>query len=359
MTPVFLSSTYVQSAPGHIKGYDYSRTCNPTRTALEKNLAALEGGKHGLCFASGMAAIHTVMALLKSGDHVIASNDLYGGTYRLSKTYFEKFGLSFSFVDTSDVDKVREAFNANTKLLMLETPTNPLLRLCDIEKLSALAREKGALVMTDNTFATPYLQTPLKLGAHIVAHSTTKYLGGHSDVVGGALIFDDDELRDRLHHFQNTVGGTPGPLDCFLVLRGTKTLHLRMERHFENALAVAQLLEKHPKVKMVRHPSLPSHPQHDLATRQMRNGGGMVSFELDASVEASERVASSFQVFALAESLGGVESLVDHPATMTHGAIPREERIAAGFADGLIRLSCGVEETADLLQDVERALEAC
>jgi cystathionine gamma-lyase len=357
MTPVYLTSTYVQERPGSIKGYDYSRTCNPTRTALEKNLAGLEGGKHGLCFASGMAAIHCVLALLKAGDHVIASNDLYGGTYRLCRTFFEKFGMQFSFIDTSDLSVVEAAFRKETRLVMLETPTNPLLRLCDIEAIGKLAKKHGALVMADNTFATPYLQNPLALGADIVIHSTTKYLGGHSDVVGGALVVDDDGLREQLAHFQNTCGGTPGPLDCFLVLRGTKTLHLRMERHFENALAIANFLEQHPRVKRVIHPSLPSHPQHELAKRQMRNGGGMVSFELDASVEESERVASSFRVFALAESLGGVESLVDHPATMTHGAIPQAERIAAGFTDGLIRLSCGVEDEADLLADVEQALK--
>ncbi len=356
MTPVYQTSTYVQESPGQIKGYDYSRTCNPTRTALEANLAGIEGGKHGLCFGSGMAAINTVLNILQSGDHVISGNDLYGGTYRLFTTLYQKFGLEFSFVDLSDMQAVQAAIKPNTRLLMMETPSNPLLRLCDIEALCQLAKKHDFLTACDNTFATPYNQTPLAMGADIVVHSTTKYMGGHSDVVGGAIIVNDDKLHEQLAFFQNTVGGTPGPMDCFLVLRGIKTLHLRMQRHAENASQLAQFLAEHKSVKQLFYPGLPSHPQYELAKRQMRSGGGMVSFELNASVDDAKRVASSFKIFSLAESLGGVESLVDHPVSMTHGAIPREERIKAGFHDGLIRLSVGVEDAADLLADLKQAL---
>jgi cystathionine beta-lyase/cystathionine gamma-synthase len=356
MTPVYMTSTYVQAEPGVIKGYDYSRTRNPTRTALEENLAALEGGRHGMCFGSGMAAINCILNLLKAGDHVVAGNDLYGGTYRICTTLYAKFGVTFSFVDMSNLDAVAAAIGPNTRMLMTETPSNPLLRLADLRALAKLARDHGLWSVCDNTFATPYLQNPLALGIDIVTHSTTKYLGGHSDVVGGALIVNDDELAKSLRHFQNTVGGTPGPMDCFLVLRGTKTLAVRMDRHAENAIVIARDLEAHRRVKKVWYPGLPSHSQHELAKRQMRNGGGMVSFELDASVEDSKKVASSFRIFSLAESLGGVESLVDHPVTMTHGSIPREERRKAGFEDGLIRLSVGIEDLEDLREDVARAL---
>jgi len=358
MTPVYMTSTYVQEEPCVLKeGYDYSRTKNPTRTALEQNLAGLEGARHGMCFSSGMGAINCVLNLLESGDHVVAGNDLYGGTYRLCRTLYEKFGVTFSFVNLADVDAVRGAMTDKTRLLMMETPSNPLLRLCDIEALSAIAKEKRALSFVDNTFATPFIQNPLALGADIVVHSTTKYMGGHSDVVGGALCCNDDALHGQLAHFQNTVGSTPGPMDCFLVLRGTKTLHLRMERHSENAMAIAKLLEADRRVTKVHYPGLPSHPQYELAQRQMRAPGGMVSFELAADVEQAKRVASSFKLFALAESLGGVESLCDHPATMTHAAIPQAERIAAGFQDGLIRLSVGVEAIDDLVEDVQRGLD--
>ncbi len=356
MPPVYMTSTYVQSAPGEIKGYDYSRTCNPTRTALEGNIAGLEGGAHGLCFSSGMAAINTFMNLLQSGDHVIATNDLYGGTYRLCTTLYEKFGLSFTFLDMTDLDAVRAAIRPETKMMFIETPSNPLLRIYDLTALAEICKAHDILSVCDNTFATPYNQTPLAHGFQAVVHSTTKYMGGHSDVVGGAIVVDDQELRDKLHHFQNTVGGTPGPMDCFLVLRGTKTLHVRMQRHAENAAQIARDLEEHPKVSKVIYPGLESHPQHALATKQMRTPGGMVSFELDASVEEAMKVASSFRVFALAESLGGVESLVDHPVSMTHGAIPREERIKAGFQDGLIRLSVGLEDVDDLREDVRNAI---
>ncbi len=356
MPPVYMTSTYVQEAPGVIKGYDYSRTCNPTRTALEANIAGIEKGRHGLCFASGMAAINTVLNLLKSDDHVVASNDLYGGTYRICTTLYQKFGVEFSFIDMSSQDALRAAVRGNTRLVMTESPSNPLLRLTDLAAVAELCRERGILSMCDNTFATPYLQNPLDHGIDVVIHSTTKYLGGHSDVVGGALVTNDDDLRQRLAHFQNTVGGTPGPMDCFLVLRGTKTLHVRMDRHAANAEQIARDLEAHPKVRRVYYPGLPSHPQFELAQRQMRNGGGMVSFVLDASVEDAMAVTSRFRLFALAESLGGVESLVDHPASMTHGSIPREERIAAGFEDGLIRLSVGIEDLDDLRADVAAAL---
>ncbi|MEZ5964933.1 MAG: cystathionine gamma-synthase [Planctomycetota bacterium] len=359
MTPVYLTSTYVQDEPCKLKGgYDYSRTKNPTRTALQQNLAALEGGKHGLCFASGMGAINTALNLLRQGDHVVAGNDLYGGTYRLCTKVYEKYGLTFSFVDLSDLGKVEAALRPNTRLLMMETPSNPLLKLCDIQAIAKLCRSKGILTMCDNTFATPYLQSPLALGCDLVTHSTTKYLGGHSDVVGGTLITDDDQLAEQLAFYQNSVGATPGPLDCFLVLRGTKTLHVRMERHCQNAQALADHLESHARIARVFYPGLRSHPQHELAKRQMRLPGGMVSFEIKGSVDEAKRVASSFRIFSLAESLGGVESLVDHPATMTHGSIPAEERRAAGFADGLIRLSVGIEDLDDLMADVDRALAA-
>lgn len=357
MTPVYLTSTYVQEAPAQLKGYDYSRSGNPTRTALERNLASLEGGKHGICFASGMAAIHCVLNLLRAGDHVVAGNDLYGGTYRLLTTYYQKFGLQTTFVDLTDLDALGAALRPNTRLVMLETPTNPLLRCCDLQAIAGLCRQRGILTMADNTFATPYLQNPLQLGCDVVVHSVTKYLGGHSDVVGGALVVDDEPLRQQLWHFMNSLGGVPGPLDCFLVLRGTKTLHVRMERHCANAMAVAQWLQQHPKVERVYYPWLPSHPQYELARRQMRGGGGMVSVELRATVEEAKRVLTRMRVFSLAESLGGVESLVDHPASMTHASIPAEQRRATGLQDGLIRLSVGIEDQDDLIADLDRALQ--
>lgn len=356
MTPVFLTSTYVQEAPNQTKGYDYSRTCNPTRTALEKNLAALEGGKHGLGFASGMAAIHCVLNLLQSGDHVVAGNDLYGGTYRLLRTLYSKFGIETTFVDLTDLKQLSGAFRPSTKLVMLETPTNPLLRCCDLAAITKICRQHGVMTMADNTFATPYLQQPLTLGCDIVAHSTTKYLGGHSDVIGGALVVNDPALRQRLAHFQNSCGGTPGPMDCFLVLRGTKTLHIRMDRHCENALAIAKWLEAHPRIARVIYPGLKSHPNFAIAKKQMKAGGGMVSVELKATVAQAKKVASSLRVFSLAESLGGVESLVDHPASMTHASIPAAERKLAGLEDGLIRLSVGIEDVTDLIADLDQAM---
>ena len=356
MTPVYLTSTYVQSEPAVTKGYDYSRSGNPTRTAMEANIAALEGGNWGLGFSSGMAAITCVLNLLEQGDHVVAGNDLYGGTYRLLTTVHQKFGIEPTFVDLSDLEAFEAALRPNTKWVLLESPTNPLLRVYDLAAITKICADRGILTLADNTFASPYLQTPLALGCDLVVHSSTKYLGGHSDVVGGVLVGNDEELKTRVMHFQNSVGGTPGPMDCFLVLRGTKTLHVRMERHCDNAEAVAGWLQKHPRVAHVHYPGLETHPQYEVASRQMRRGGGMVSFELDASVEQARRVMSSFRVFSLAESLGGVESLVDHPASMTHASIPAEERHAAGLSDGLTRLSVGIEDEADLIADLEQAL---
>ncbi len=356
MPPVYLTSTFVQTSPGVHQGYEYSRSANPTRTALEGNLAALEGGRHGLAFASGLAATNTVLDLLSSGDHVVAGNDLYGGTYRLMRQVFERLGLSFTFVDTTDPELCAAAFRPETRLLWLETPSNPLLRITDIERCAAIAHAQGALCVVDNTFATPYLQQPLALGADLVVHSTTKYLGGHSDVVGGAAVTSDDGLHERLRFLQNAVGAVPGPMDCFLVLRGTKTLHLRMDRHLENARTVAAMLVAHEAVERVNFPGLESHPQFELATRQMRGPGGMVSFEVRGGLEASRKVAERVRLFALAESLGGVESLLDHPAIMTHASIPPAERHAAGLADGLLRLSVGVEDVNDLVADLETAL---
>ncbi len=356
MTPVYLTSTYVQSAPNVTKGYDYSRSVNPTRTALEGNIADLEGGKHGIGFASGMAAIHCVLNLLQSGVHGGAGNDQYRGTYRILTTLYAKFGVETTFVDMTDLDALRAALRPNTKLVMLETPTNPLLRCSDLGAIAKLCRQKGILTMADNTFATPYLQLPLALGCDIVIHSCTKYLGGHSDVVGGMLVCDDDALYTRLKHFQNSCGGTPGPMDCFLVLRGTKTLHVRMERHCASALQIARWLEGHRKVERVHYPGLPSHPNHKIAKRQMRAGGGMVSVELKASVAKTKRFLRDLEVFSLAESLGGVESLVDHPATMTHASIPAATRRKVGLGDGLVRLSVGIEDVDDLIGDLEHAL---
>ena len=358
MPPVYLTSTYVQESPGIHKGYDYSRTVNPTRSALEANLAALEGGAHGIAFSSGMAAGTAVLHLLSQGDHVVSCNDLYGGSYRLMRQVFERQGITFTFLDPTNLDAFRAAFQPNTKLVWIETPSNPLLRITDIAATCAIAKEHGALTVVDNTFITPYLQRPLSLGADIVLHSTTKYLGGHSDVIGGALIANDDELSARLHFLQNAVGAVPGPMDCFLVLRGTKTLHVRMDRHMDNAMKIATWLESHAAVTKVLYPGLPSHPQYDLAQRQMSGPGGMVSFEVVGDIDGSRAVAEAVALFALAESLGGVESLLDSPAIMTHASIPREERIAAGFHDGLLRLSVGIEHVDDLIADLDQALAA-
>lgn len=358
MTPIYQTSTYVQAAPGDHKGYEYSRTHNPTRTALQNALAALENGKHGLCFSSGMASIDAIVKLLKPGDEVVSTNDLYGGTYRIFTKIFEGFGVKFHFVDMGDLKNVEAAMNAHTKLIWAETPTNPLLRIIDIAGLAAIAKKHGCLLGVDNTFATPYLQTPIDLGADIVMHSVTKYLGGHSDVVMGALVVKDDALAERLAFIQNSCGATPGPQDCFLVLRGLKTLHLRMQRHCENGQVVAEFLAQHPKVDKVYWPGLASHPNHEVAKRQMRGHGGMMSFTLKGDNMAdANRVLSSTKLFALAESLGGVESLLGHPASMTHASIPREERLKNGLADTLIRLSVGLEDAEDLVDDLRQALD--
>ncbi len=357
MTPIYQTSTYVQAAPGDHKGYEYSRTQNPTRTALQNSLAALENGKHGLCFSSGMAAIDTLLKTLKPGDHVVSTNDLYGGTYRLFTKVFATYGITFTFTDMSDPAKVAALITPDTRLIWAETPTNPLLNIIDIAGLAALAREHGCLLGVDNTFATPYLQNPLDLGADLVMHSVTKYLGGHSDVVMGALVVNDDGLAEQLAFLQNSAGAVPGPMDCFLVLRGIKTLHVRMQRHCENGAEVAAFLSEHPGVDRVYWPGLESHAGHAVAAAQMRDFGGMVSFTLKGDrMEDALRVLSSTRMFSLAESLGGVESLIGHPASMTHASIPREERIANGLADTLIRLSVGLEDVADLLSDLDQAI---
>ena len=358
MTPIYASSTYAQDGPGEDRGYEYSRTGNPTRTDLEANLAALEGAEFGRAFASGMAGINTVLNLLESGDHVVAGDDVYGGTHRLFRQVYEQYDLSFDFVDTTDHGAVEAAMGPDTELLWVETPTNPLMRINDIEALSDLAHEYGALCAIDNTFATPYLQRPLGFGADIVSHSLTKYLGGHSDAVGGALLTDDPDLDERFGFYQNSVGATPGPFEAFLVLRGTKTLPVRMDRHCENARALAEWLVDHPDVSRVYYPGLESHPQHELAAAQMSDFGGMLSFELDATLEETGDAVSDTEVFTLAESLGGVESLIEQPAAMTHAAIPREQRIEAGLRDGLVRASVGLEHVEDLRADLESAIEA-
>jgi cystathionine beta-lyase/cystathionine gamma-synthase len=357
MTPIYQTSTYVQAAPGDHKGYEYSRTGNPTRNALEQALAALENGKHGLCFGSGMAATDCVIHLLKPGDEVISTNDLYGGTYRLFTKVYAAFGIKFHFVPMGDPNEVRAKVNANTRLIWVETPTNPMMTIIDIKEMAAIARESGALLAVDNTFATPYLQRPLELGADIVMHSVTKFLGGHSDVVMGALITSDDLLAERLYFLQNSIGAVTGPMDSFLVLRGLKTLHLRVQRHCENGERVARFLSSHPKVDKVNWPGFASHPNHEVARSQMSGFGGMVSFSLkDNTKDAAVKVLSATRLFSLAESLGGVESLIGHPATMTHASIPKEEREKTGVVDSLIRLSVGLEDADDLIADLEHAL---
>ena len=357
MTPVFLTSTYVQETPGVHQGYEYSRTGNPPRNALEANLASLEEADHGLCFASGLAATDAVLKLFKSGDHIIAGDDLYGGTHRIFTQIYGQFGLTFDFVDASDPAMVSAAIRENTRMVWLETPTNPLLKITDISKVAEICAASDLMLVVDNTFATPCLQRPITLGADLVVHSTTKYLGGHSDVVGGALITSSDELQERLAFIQNASGAIPGPLDCFLTLRGTKTLVVRMERHCKNAQIIAGWLDEDPRIERVYYPGLEDHPGHDIATRQMSAPGGMVSFQLkgDSEQEAREMVSRT-EVFTLAESLGGVESLIEHPVSMTHGAIPREARLEAGLSDSLIRLSVGIEDVIDLQEDLDRAI---
>jgi len=358
IVPIYQTSTYTQAAPGQHKGYDYSRTVNPTRVALEQCLASLENARFGLCFASGMAATAATMNVLSAGDHVVVTDDLYGGTFRFFDKVLSRYGLTFSYVDVSDPKNVDVAIHASTRLVWLESPTNPLLKLADIEAIAGICKRRGALLAVDNTFATPYLQNPLELGADMVVHSTTKYIGGHSDAVGGFFATNKQELHDIVKFHQNSVGGVPSPFDCFLVLRGVKTLSLRMREHERNARAVAAYLDDHPEVKQVYYPGLLSHPQHELAKRQMRGFGGIVSFELKGDAERAKAFAAKTRIFSLAESLGGVESLICHPVTMTHGAIPKELREARGVTDGLLRLSVGIEAQADIIEDLEQALLA-
>lgn len=357
MPPIFQTSTYVQSAPGVHQGYEYSRTQNPTRHALEKAIASLEGTDYGLAFGSGLAAIDAILKMLKPGDEVISTNDLYGGSYRLFTKIYADYGILFHFVDMNDPAEVEKKLNEDTKLIWVETPTNPMMNVIDIAAMSALARKSEALLVVDNTFATPYLQRPVEHGADIVMHSATKYLGGHSDVVLGLLAVKDAAIAEQLYFIQNSSGGICGPMDSFLVLRGLKTLHVRMQRHCENGKAVAEFLQKHPKVAAVYWPGFPTHRNHAVAQKQMRDFGGMVSFRLeDDSCEAASKVVSALKVFTLAESLGGVESLAGHPASMTHAAIPAEERAKTGVSEGLIRLSVGIEDHRDLVADLEQAL---
>lgn len=357
MTPIYQTSTYVQESPGKHKGYEYARSSNPTRTALQTALAALENGKHGICYASGLAATDAVLKLFKPGDEIIAPTDIYGGTYRLMKRIFEPLGLIFKFVDIEEIGEIDGLLSEKTKLVWLETPTNPLLKIIDIEQITRICKERNVLTCVDNTFASPYLQNPLDAGTDIVMHSVTKYLGGHSDTVMGALITSDDDLATRLKFIQNASGAVPGPQDCFLVLRGIKTLHIRMQRHCENAGKVAVWLAAHPKVGKVYYPGLPDHPGHQLAAKQMRGFGGVVSFELkDDSYEKAVRTMENLQVFALGESLGGVESLCAHPASMSHGGMPREERLKIGLKDTLIRLSVGIEDVEDIIADLDQAI---
>lgn len=356
MPPIFQTSTYAQSAPGEHKGYEYSRSQNPTREALEKSIASLEGVDHGLAFGSGLAAIDAIIKMLEPGDEVISTNDLYGGSYRLFRQVFEKYGIVFHFTDMSDSAKTEALVNDKTRLFWVETPTNPMMNVIDIEAISAIARNAGALLVVDNTFATPYLQRPVEYGADIVMHSATKYLGGHSDVVLGLLAVKDAAVAEKLYFIQNASGAIAGPMDSFLVLRGIKTLHVRVQRHCENGKAVAEYLQKHPKAEKVYWPGLPDHPNHDVATRQMKDYGGMISFTVKGgSLEDTRKFVSSLGVFTLAESLGGVESLAGHPASMTHASIPLEERLKTGVVDSLVRLSVGIEDANDLLEDLEQA----
>jgi cystathionine beta-lyase/cystathionine gamma-synthase len=357
MTPIFQTSTYVQDAPGVHKGFEYGRTQNPTRSALEENLAALENGKYAYCFSSGLAAMDALLKTMNPGDEIISTSDLYGGSYRLITKVYERFGLKGHFIPMDDLEVVEKAITKNTKLIWIETPTNPMLNIIDIAGICKIAKEKGILTCVDNTFASPYLQTPLDLGADIILHSATKYLGGHSDVVHGAVITSNKELADQLAFIQNAAGAVPGPQDCFLILRGIKTLHLRVERSCKNAKKIAKYLKSHPKVSKVYYPGFKDHPNHLIAKKQMRDFGGMVSFDLvKNNFEAAQEVLKSTHLFALAESLGGVESLIGHPASMTHGAIPKAQRLKVGLTDSLIRLSIGVEDVDDLIEDLEQAL---
>jgi cystathionine gamma-lyase len=357
MTPIYQTSTYTQESPGNHKGFAYARGKNPTRSALEKNLAALEGAKHGLCFSSGMGATDAIAKLLRPGDEVITGDDLYGGTYRMFTKVFANYGIKFHFIDMKDVNNIKKHVNKNTKLIWLETPTNPTMQIIDIEACAKIAKENKLICAVDNTFASPFLQNPLAMGADIVMHSVTKYLGGHSDVIMGALCLNDDDLYQQLAFIHNSCGATPGPMDSFLVLRGIKTLHLRMERHCFNGRKVAEFLKTHPKIDKIYWPGFTDHPHHDLAKKQMRDFGGMISITLKGNKqEDAFKIASSMKVFSLAESLGGVESLINHPATMTHASIPKEERDKAGVVESMLRLSVGIEDIDDLIADLKQAL---
>jgi cystathionine beta-lyase/cystathionine gamma-synthase len=357
MTPIYQTSTFVQEAPAKHKGYEYARSQNPTRTVLESAFASIENGKHGLAFSSGVAATDAVIKLLQPGDEVIAAADMYGGTYRMFTKIFSKFNIKFHYVNMQDANNIKEYINSNTKLIWMETPTNPLMNITDIAAIATIAKQSKILLCVDNTFASPYLQNPLDLGADIVMHSVTKYLGGHSDVIQGCLVMNDDQLREQLYFIQKSTGAVPGPMDCFLVLRGIKTLHVRMQRHCENGEKIAHFLRNHPKVGKVYWCGFEDHPNYAIAKKQMRGFGGMMSFTLkDDSVDEAKRVLSSTKLFALAESLGGVESLINHPATMTHASIPREERIKNGLTDSLIRLSVGIEDAEDLIDDLNQAI---
>ena len=358
MTPIYQTSTYVQEKIGIHKGFEYSRTGNPTRAILENNLSAIEGGKFGACFGSGLAAIDAVIKMLNPGDEVISTNDLYGGSYRIFTTIFEKYGINFHFVNMMDVNNIQEKINSKTKLIWIETPTNPMMNIIDVRKVCKIAKESKIVVAVDNTFATPYLQRPLELGADIVMHSVTKYLGGHSDVVMGALITSNESIANEIYRIQNSSGAVCGPMDSFLVLRGIKTLHLRMQRHCENGEKIARFLVSHPLIDKVYWPGLESHTNHEVAKNQMNGFGGMISFTLVGDdLDMAKKVVSNTELFTLAESLGGVESLIGHPSTMTHASIPKEERVKSGVVDSLIRLSVGVEDSTDLISDLENALK--
>ncbi|MCW3078515.1 MAG: cystathionine gamma-synthase [Bacteroidetes bacterium] len=357
MTPIYQTSTYVQEYPGKHKGYAYARGKNPTREALQKNIASLENAKHCLCFSSGMGAMDAAMKLLRPGDEIITGDDLYGGSYRMFTKVFMNFGIKFHFINMHDVNNIIKYVNVNTKMIWVETPTNPTMQIIDIEACGKIAKENNIILAVDNTFASPFLQNPLALGAHIVMHSVTKYLGGHSDVVMGALVVNDDELYEKLAFIHNSCGATPGPMDSFLVMRGIKTLHLRMERHCYNGRKIAEFLKTHPKVEKIYWPGFEDHPNHEIAKKQMRDFGGMIAIVLKhCTVEDTFNIASSFKVFSLAESLGGVESLVNHPATMTHASIPKAERDRSGVVDNLLRLSVGVEDVEDLIEDLRQVL---
>lgn len=359
MPPIFQTSTYAQRAPNDHQGYDYARVGNPTRTALEKLIAGLEEAEACACFASGVAAIDAIIKTLKPGDHVISTNDLYGGSYRLFRQVFEPYGIDFSFIDMTNLDEVRNAFRDTTKLVWIETPTNPLLRVIDIKAIADITKNTKAITAVDNTFASPYLQQPLLLGADVTMHSTTKYLGGHSDIIGGAVASSNEEFMEKIRFQVKTSGAVPGPMDCYLTLRGIKTLHLRVERSVENAKSIAAMLAAHPDVKNVYYPGLKSHAQHNIAAKQMKDFGAMISFSLkDDTIERANEVMSATKIFTLAESLGGVESLVSHPASMTHGSIPKEVREKVGITDSLIRLSIGVEDEEDLVEDLKQAIES-